>query len=262
MLYDGQAIIVGFEKFNLSDYTDLKVLGCNATSIEHLPLEECKKRGIKVISLQGETKFLRGITSTAEHTIGLIIALLRNYKTALNGPYKDREEYKGYTLAGKTLGIIGYGRVGKQVEKIEWALGLHTVIYELNMDFKISDWALSLEGLCMSSDIVSLHIPLEGNEGFLTKEIFKLMKPTAYFINTSRSKIVEDGALLWALENKIIAGAAVDFIDDPGLMEYAIKNNNLILTNHIGGCTFEDMERTETFITQKIEDYLKNNNLI
>src|SRR3990167_4494138 len=115
-LYNGKAMLIGLkivDKKLLDTLPDLKVIGCNCTGLDHIDLEECDKRGIKVISLKGESQWLgENIFSTAEHTFGLIISLLRNYKTALNEPYKDREEYKGHTLVGKTLGIIGYGRIG------------------------------------------------------------------------------------------------------------------------------------------------------
>lgn len=278
VLHNGQALIVGTEAFDLNDYPDLRVVGCPMTSIEHLPTSTFKgsnipgvvnvyERAIKVISLASprdkETEeFLSTVTSTAEHTIGLIIALLRNYKTALNGPYKDREEYKGHTLSGKTAGIIGDGRIGKQV-----ALALHHV----GMD----TFACSKEGatetlptarwqlhLALRGDVITLHIPLSGNEGFFTKEMFKQMRPESYFVNTSRSGVVEKGALLWALENGIIAGAAVDFIDDPELVAYAQDHPNLILTNHLGGCTFEDQQKTEDFIIKKVTKYLNQNGYI
>jgi len=247
VLHNGQALIVGVEKINLHDFPKLKVIGCNMTSIEHLPLDDCKKKGIKVISLKGETEFLEGITSTAEHTIGLMIALMRNYKGAFVSIYRDRDEFKGHTLKGKMLGIIGYGRIGRQMKGIAIGLG---------MDIYAVDQRDQYQEILKQSDIVSLHIPLQDNEGFFTKEMFKQMKPTAYFINTSRSNIVEEGALLWALENKEIVGAAVDFVDDSELIEYAYKNDNLILTNHLGGNTFEDREKTEEFIENKVNEYI------
>lgn len=243
------AIVVGFEEIEWDKFPNLKVVGCNATSTEHID-EECAKRGVNLISLKDYPEFLKTIFSTAEHTIGLIIALLRNYKTAFNPPYRDREYYIGQVLRDKTLGIIGLGRVGKQVKTTAEALGMQVVwLNGKGMPYFIFEQA----------DCVSLHVPLQGNEGFFTKEMFRLMKPTAYFINTSRSGVVDKGALLWALENDIIAGAAVDFIDDPKLLEYAKTHDNLILTNHLGGCTVEDMQRTKEFITSKVLEYLSEN---
>lgn len=259
ILHEGKALIVGCETVNLDEFPDLQVIGCNMTSCEHLPLEEMERRGIKLVSLKGETEFLQDITSTAEHTIGLILALVRNYKRALSGRESDRNKLKGYTLSGKTLGIIGYGRVGKQVCEMAMGLGMHVVIYEPNMDWNVVDWALSVDSLCKESDIVSIHIPLSGNEGFFTRKMFEGMRPESYFINTSRSGVIAPGVLKYALENGLIAGAAVDFVDDPELVWYAENHDNLILTPHIGGATFEDMERTEAFITKKVTEYLHEN---
>ena len=120
-LGNGKALIIGVEEVNgkaLGKFPYLKVIGVPMTGLDHLPWKEIKKRNIKVISLKDYPIFLSTITSTAEHTMGLILALVRNYRTALNPPYKDREEYKGHTLSDKVLGIIGYGRIGKQLKKI------------------------------------------------------------------------------------------------------------------------------------------------
>ncbi len=255
VLANGKAIIIGKEQIDLNAFPGLKVLGCPMTGIAHLPLGDCQERGIKVISLaaprdEETSAFLRTITSTAEHTIGLIIALARNYKTALNGPYELREYYKGSKLAGKTLGILGLGRIGVQVANIAVSMGMKTI-------YRDALSGLSLPVLLQESDFLTVHIPLPDNEGFFTKEMFCKMKPSAVFINTSRSKVVEDGALLWALKNKVIAGAAVDFIDDPGLLDYERTHSNLLLTNHLGGCTYEDTDNTEAFILKKVEEYLK-----
>lgn len=241
-----EKIVIGLEKIDLNQFPNLKVLGCNCTGTDHLPWDEINKRGIKVISLKGNDLFLKGITSTAEHTFGLIIALLRNYKNAFNS-MEDRENFKGHTLSDKVLGIIGYGRIGKQVKKIAVGFSMTVITHDKGERY--------LENLLEESDIVSLHIPLEGNEGFFTKEHFKLMKPTAYLINTSRDAVIEKGALTWALQNNIIKGAAIDFTDDEELVEYTRSHNNLVLTNHIGGCTHEDREKTENFIINQLLNY-------
>jgi len=253
LLYNGKAIIVGLDYFNPDNYPKLEVVGCNCTGTDHLPWEQLKKRNIKVISLKGETEFLKNITSTAEHTIGLIIALLRNYKTAFYEPYQDREFYKGYTLRNKIIGIIGYGRVGKQVGAIAVNLRMNVIFQEKKFGYGLND-------LLKKSDIVSLHIPLENNEGFFNKKMFEIMKPTAYLINSSRSSIINEKDLLEALKKKRIAGAAIDFIDNSNLIKYAKIHNNLILTNHLGGCTFEDMAKTKEFIEKKVGEEIKNLN--
>mgnify|MGYP001583738446 CR=1 FL=1 len=259
-LFNGKALIVSTEDINFDEYPNLKIIGCPMTGIEHLPLEYFRNKNIKVISLQGERAFLDDITSTAEHTMGLIISLLRNYKTAFQIPHQNRNFYKGNTLSGKTLGIVGYGRIGVQLATIAEAFGMNVLWVDKNANGELfsgyGNGIQSLYDMLSQSDIVSLHIPLSGNEGFFTIPMFDKMKSTAYLINTSRSKIIQNGALVFALKYAIIKGAAIDFIDDEQLIEYAKEHNNLLLTNHTGGNTFEDRERTEDFIIQKVKEYL------
>lgn len=268
ILHEGKAIIIGDEILNLEAFPDLKVIGVPMTGLDHLPVEEIRNRGIKIISLRDFPHFLRFISSTSEHTFGLIIALLRHYKTALREPYLDRETYKGHTLAGKTLGIIGYGRIGKQMKEIAQGFRMNVLTHDLDNEHRFTwygGWKLpdksNLEQLLRKSDIVSVHIPLDGNEEYFTEAMFGFMKSSALFINTSRNKIVQKGALLEALENSKIAGAAMDFIDDEALRGYASSHDNLLLTNHIGGVTFEDRERTDKCIQDAVENFISNNNI-
>jgi len=233
VIENGKGLVAGFEEIDFAKYPNLEVVGYNTTGIDHIPWDELNKRSIRAITLKGETEFLQTITSTAEHTIGLMIALARNYKRA----FRTLDREVGHRLAGRHLGVIGRGRVGNQVIEIAKGIGMRT-----------------FEQPLIGYDVVSLHIPLEDNEGFFTKEMFKQMKPTAYFINTSRAGVVEKGALLWALENNEIAGAATDFIEDD-LLTY--KGDNLLLVNHLGGATEEDMQATEEFMEQKVKEYLE-----
>ena len=259
ILHNGKALIIGVEEINgkmLDEFPDLKVIGCPMTGTEHLPWKKIKERNIKVISLKDFPIFLSTITSTSEHCIGLLLALMRNYRTALNPPYKERDFYKGHKLAQKTLLVIGRGRVGKQVLKIADSFGMNLLSFD-RYDGDGTD--IYLWNLIESADVISLHIGLSGNEGFFTKEMFQKMKPTACLINTSRDRIIEKGALIWALENKIISGAAVDFVDDLELVEYSQTHDNLILTNHISGNTFEDREKTENFIINIVNNYIQDN---
>ena len=229
-------------------HPDVKVIGSNTTGNDHIDFDACEKHGVKVITLglqpnrDGETEwFLDTITSTAEHTIGLMIALARNYKTAFNGVPSV-----GHKLAGKTLGIIGYGRIGRQVGKIAKAMGMKVLWHDYNDGDE-------LPYLLRDSDFISVHVPLKGNEGGINNFVFKFMKKTAFLINTSRDGVIAKGALLWALENKLIAGAAIDFADDENLVEYSRSHDNLIITPHIGGATIEDRQLTKDFIIKKID---------
>lgn len=254
-VHNGKAVLVSFtdkvDREFLIKYPDLKVVGSNTTGNEHIDYKACEERVVHIITLglqpnrdEETEKFLNTISSTAEHTIGLMIAVSRKYNTAFNGVSSV-----GHKLAGKTLGLIGYGRIARQVKKIAEAMGME--VLWVDKDNRIC----SLEEL-LNCDFVSLHIPLELNEGCFNKKMFKQMKPTSFFINTSRDGVIERGALRWALENKVIAGAAIDFSDSLDLVQYSQEHDNLIITPHIGGATIEDRELTKNFILKKIDEYL------
>ena len=108
----------------------------------------------------------------------------------------------------------------------------------------------------LQSDIVSLHIPLPGNEAFFNLELLEKMKPSACLINTSRMGILNKKDFLFSLKQGIIYKAAIDFTDDDEILEHSKTSDNLILTNHIGGRTYEDSEAVESFIIKQIENYV------
>jgi D-3-phosphoglycerate dehydrogenase len=258
--------IVGLQKVDkawLDARPDLKVLGVNCTGLDLIDEAECERRGIKVISLRGETKFLKNILATAEHTIGLILALMRNtpwaFYDVLQGNW-NREPFIGRELKGKTLGIVGPGRVGKQVSKIAKAFGMRVLTYDRGEPEE------NLTNILNEADVISLHIPLEGNEGFFSANKFASMKNGSYFLNTSRGAIIDEQALLLCLELGRLAGAALDVVQNepdinPQLLEYARHHQNLLLTPHISGATMESMSKTRDFIAEKVKDYLQENGL-
>lgn len=226
----------------LDMHPGVEVLGSPTTGLDHIDLAACKRRGVKVVSLQGEREFLDSISSTAEHTWGLILSLARHYKQVLG--CADRE--LGTKLRGKIIGIIGVeGRVGSQVKKYAEAFGMRV----LGVDKKGK-----YEDVLPEADFVTLHIPLVGNEGTFRYGHFLQMKRSAYFINTSRPGIVDRRALLSALEGGLIAGAAVDFFENPAEIKYNYDNSQLVLTNHIGGFTKEDRAATDAFILKKMDE--------
>jgi len=229
-----QVLVTGLTPITKEDMyraPDLKVIAHNTTGVEHIDHEYAQSVGVKIVNLQNETKNLTHIPSTAEHTFGLILALSRHYSRCFNG-----ERVLGNEIYHKRLGIVGYGRIGKMVHK-----------YAKAFDMITSTNPVSLEGL----DYVTIHLPLdEHTVGLITKEYFKQMLSTAYFINTARPEIVKSGALQWALETGQIAGAATDF--DEGF-----THDNMINTPHIGGHTREGHEKSELYLANLCKKALK-----
>lgn len=250
---------------------NLKIIASPTTGLNHIDMAYAQSRGIKIISLRGRSSFLKNITSTAELALGLMIGLVHNippaFENVKSGKW-DRMSFRGNQLAGKTLGIIGYGRLGKILARYGKALGMKIIAHDPYIKpVKGVDFT-SLENLLKISDVVSLHALLtEKNHSFLKLKHFRLMKPTAYFINTARAELIEKNALYKALSQKMIAGAAIDVMDnelsdgahlksDP-LWKYAKTHNNLIITPHIGGATFEAMHITEEYMAGMVKKFLK-----
>ena len=258
----------------LDQTPNLKIIASPATGINHLDLAEIKARGIKVISLRGRKGFLRNIPSTAEETFALILALYRHIPWAFddvkNGGW-DRIKWRGNQLMGKTVGLLGFGRLGRIVARYARAFNMKVLACDPNVSEKFMKSRgvskINIEELFKKSVIVSLHVLLTDQTHNLVKEKhLKLMKPSAYFINTARAELIEKGALEKALKQKWIAGAGVDVMwDEQGdgshlknnpLVEYAKKNKNLIILPHIGGATFEAMQVTQEFIAEEVKKYV------
>lgn len=275
------------DKSWLDKMPNLKMIATPTTGLNHIDVAEAEKRCIKIIALRGHTEFLDKITSTAEETIGLMIALIRKLSWAFDyvksGGWVDRDRFRGHQLAGKTLGILGLGRLGKMVARYSKAMDMRVLACDPNVSetemqrlsagggtsFGGEIKKVSQEELFRQSDILSIHILLtDSTRDLVNEEHFKLMKPSAYFINTARAEIIAEGVLEKALEEKWIAGAAVDVMwgEEGGLaFEKGLRNNrlwnyaknheNLIIVPHIGGATHEAMAITEDFVAELVKQH-------
>ena len=245
----------------------LKVIVTATTGLNHIDLEEANRRGIKVLSLQGETEFLNDIRATAEHTVALMLALLRRVPAALehvrNGGW-NRDLFKGRELFRKTVGIVGYGRLGRIVGRYLKAFDTRVLTTDPAIGIDSVEPGIvftRIDELLQESDIVTLHVNLsDTTRGFFGKKQFSMMRPGSYFINTSRGELVQEESLLDVLRSGHLAGAALDVLcdeqhNDMGhrpLVAYARTHDNLLITPHIGGCTAESMEKTEVFLAQRL----------
>ncbi len=253
---------------------NLKVVATPTTGLNHVDVTEAEKRGIKVISLRGHTDFLDRITSTAEHTLGLMIALARklpwSFEDVKAGNW-NRDAFKGNQLAEKTLGILGLGRLGKMVARYGQALGMKVVAHDPNVSAeemaKLGVAYSPFDELFRISDALSVHAMLTDDTKDLVKEgHLQLMKPSAVLINTARAEIIAKGALEKALKENRIAGAAVDVMwDEAGdgshlaqseLWKMAKEGKNVLIVPHLGGATNEAMHITEEFIADLTKKYI------
>lgn len=249
---------------------NLKIIATPTTGLNHIDLDEAKKRGIKIVSLRGHASFLKDIPSTAEETMALLLALMRNIPWAFEDVKKgnwNRDAWKGHQLIHKTLGLVGVGRLGKITAKYAKTFGLRVIGYDPNVDEKtMRRYGVEKAGMntvFKESDVVSLHVLLNPDTYNLVQEKhLRMMKPTSYLINTARAELIEKKALIKALKQKWIAGAALDVLwDEAGagshlkrdpLWDYARKHSNLLIVPHIGGATYEAMHLTEEFIAEQV----------
>jgi D-3-phosphoglycerate dehydrogenase len=246
----------------------LRMIATPTTGLTHIDVDEVERRGIDLVSLRGETAFLNGVRATAEHTIGLILSMLRHIPESAahvrDGGW-DRDLFQGGEIYNRTVGVVGYGRLGRIVGRYLRAFearvlaadpnaGRHTV--ELGVELA------SLDDLLRNSSIVTVHVNLcDATRHLFGRREFERMQPGSWFINTSRGEVVDEAALIAALDSGRLAGAALDVIADehvPGsrLLEYARGHRNLLITPHTGGCTLESMQKTEIFLAEKVVERL------
>jgi D-3-phosphoglycerate dehydrogenase len=249
----------------------LRVIVTPTTGLNHVDVASATRGGIRVLSLQGETRFLQDVRATAEHTLTLILALLRFLPAALlhvrDGGW-NRDLFRGRELYNKTVGIVGYGRLGRIVARYLKVFDTNILAADPAVEVNSVEpgvTLLPLTQLLQKADLVTLHVNLcDETYGFFGQEQFETMKKGAWFVNTSRGELIDETALLNALRSERLSGAALDVlckehfdgIKDHPLVVYARERNNLIITSHIGGCTVESMEKTEVYLAEKLCDYL------
>ena len=255
---------------------NLKIVASPTTGLNHIDVGYLKKKKIKLITLRGRKGFLKNITSTAEHTMALILSLYRHIPWSFDEVKKGkwpRDEFIGNQLKGKMLGILGYGRLGKIVRQYAKAFKMNIISHDPNVSSKKMKKdgveSVGMEELFKKSDIVSIHVLLTPETYDLIKlKHLRSMKKTAILINTSRGELVEKNALFEALKNKWIRGAAIDVMHDEKkdgahlkkdpLRAYSKNNKNLLITSHLGGVSFEAMAATEDFIANLVKSWIKN----
>ena len=252
----------------LKKFARLKFIGTITTGLDHIDLEYCDKNNIEVISLKGEFEFLSEIRATPEHTWGLLLSLIRSLPQAILSVKDncwDSSPFWGEELFNKTIGIIGFGRIGKILSKYANAFEMNVLAYDKSNfdDIKFGVKKVGLDYLLENSHIISVNLTLnEDTKNFIGREQFQKMKLIPWFINTARGAIVDEEALLEALEKRWIKGAALDVLSNETafkdskainkLIGYMKNNKNLLITPHIAGSTRESMERTALFIQDKI----------
>ncbi len=243
---------------------NLKIIGRAGVGVDNIDVEAATEKGIIVVnSPDGNT------IAASEHTIALMLAVSRNIVPAAVTTKEakwNRDKYTGNELLGKTLGVMGFGRIGRKVVHIALAIGMKVIVYDPFATEEIVQKAgavyeTSLDEFLPKLDYLSLHIPkTPETNNIINKDNLCKMKNTAIIINCSRGGLVNEEDLKNALENGTIAAAAIDvFINEPKietcpLVEY--KKDNLILTPHLGASTKEAQINVALDVAKQIKQVL------
>lgn len=255
----------------LDESSRCRILATPVTGIDHIDEELCARLGVRIACLRGEREFLRSVRATAEMTLGLAISVMRHIPAAATDVETGRwhrDDFRGHELYERTAGIIGCGRLGNIVAGYLVAMGMKVLTYDPRPEAVIPPGVRRLDRLdavLQQSDLVSLHVNYgPDTHGMIGPEQLAACKPGAVLVNTSRGGLIDEQALLAALENGQLSAAALDVMTDERnvdqehpLIAYARNNEKLLIVPHIGGNTFESFTRTEGFIADKVIRWMR-----
>ena len=231
------------DKKALDKLPKLKLIVTRSTGMDHIDLAECKKRKIEVRSVAEY-----GSRTVAEYAMALILAVTKKiviaHQSVEEGEFSP-EGLTGIDLYGKTLGVVGVGKIGQNVIRIARAMGMKVIAVERSPDEKLAARLgfgyRTLEELLAQADVVSLHVPyMKETHHMINKTNIRLMKPGSYLINTSRGPVVETEAIIWALNKKILAGVGLDVIEE----EARVENVSVVMGD---GVNKDDMKEILSF---------------
>jgi D-3-phosphoglycerate dehydrogenase len=236
---------------------NLKVIGRAGTGLDNIDVDFANTKGIKILNTPGTNA-----PAVAELTIGLMFSLARSI------PYADKsmkdgkwikKEMTGIEISGKTLGIIGFGQIGKLVAKKALALDMDVLVCNRSKIAKGRYEQVPMEKLLEKSDFVSIHLPKSPEtHNMIGLSELKLMKSSAYIINTSRGGMISEKDLQEALKQNIIAGAALDvFENEPDYNKDLTAHSRVVATPHIGAASAESQERVGVSILDQILEFLR-----
>lgn len=245
--------------------SQLKIVANMAVGFDNIDTEEAKKRGIMIANTPGV------LTDTvAEHTFALMLAVAHRIPEA--DKFTKSLKYQGWApmlllgddLSGKTLGVVGLGRIGSRVaHHAAKGFEMKVLYYDVNRneDFEKEFNAIytPLDDLLRQSDFISIHVPLlSATHHLINAEKLKLMKPTVYLINTSRGPVIDEAALAKALTDRIIKGAALDVFEfEPAITPGLLNLDNVILTPHIASATEETRSKMSALAAANIVEALE-----
>jgi D-3-phosphoglycerate dehydrogenase len=244
---------------------NLKVVGRAGVGVDNIDLEAAKEHGVTVVNCPVATT-----VAVAELAIGMMLSMVRRIPYGDAGMKNEKwlkKELMGTELMGKTLGIIGYGNIGRRLAKYALAFGMKVICYNRRRDLdevrSTGAEPVELEDIYAQSDIISLHLPLNADSKYMINdETFAKMKDGVMIVDVARGGVMEEAALLRALESGKVAAAALDVFEKEPPVDWSVpKHPNIIAMPHVGGQTQEAQERAAEDIASEVMNVLQGKDL-
>ena len=262
--YDGMVVrsATKVTKNIISAAKNLKVIGRAGAGVDNIDVVAAKEKNMIVMNTPGGNA-----NATAEHAFALIMSVLRKTPYANETTHKgqwEKKNIKGAELSKKTLGIVGFGNVGVRLSQLVKGFDVKILVNSKSLASRKKDFPnvndVSFDDLISNSDIISFHCKAAADgKPLLTKEHYKKMKPTTYIINAARGNIVDEKDLNDALNENLIAGAALDvFSKEPAKENILFNNPKAILTPHIAASTAEASIVVAEMVANQMTDFLLN----
>lgn len=243
----------------LAAASDLQVISRNGIGVDNIDLEAARRRKVRICAAPGANA--RGV---AELTIGLILSLARAI------PFGDHalkqgswQRRKGFELEGKTLGLVGCGRIGQLVARMAVGIGMNVIAHDVAPDEAFDPGGsfrfVPFEEVVKQSHVISLHCPPAADGvPLIDGDVLKQTRLGVYLVNTARHNLIDDRALAEHLQSGHVAGAAVDvFATEPPADHTLVRSDRVVATPHIGGCTTESIERAVETAVDNLLDALR-----
>jgi len=250
----------------LENCSNLKVIGRAGVGVDNVDLDVATKNKILVMNTP-----LGNLEATAELTVGLMFSLYRHIHNANTSTHEgkwEKAKFMGTELKGKVLGIVGFGNIGQRVAEICKVIGMQILTNSNSAsDEDLNSFGakkVSTEELISSSDVLSLHTKLnDQTKNMLNKESIATMKSTSVIINCARGGLINESDLKDALNNDVIAGAAIDVYEtEPATENVMFGAKNLLLTPHLGASSKEAQSNVAIDVANQVADFLKENKIV
>lgn len=253
----------------IASASNFQIISTATTGCDHIDKTVLNNSSISVKTLKEDKDLLKNLTPAAEHTWALLLSLVRNLCGAVSHVHTglwDREQFPGMMLEGKTLGIVGCGRLGQKVASFGKTFGMDVV----GFDPHLSSWPTfispkSIQEVFSNSHVISIHVHVTPDtRGLVSRELLSLTKRGAFIINTSRGQIIDEEALLDSLLSGQIGGAGLDVLDgepnisEHNLVDYARNNSNLLISPHCAGYAPEAVNKVCTRAAEKVVQFFRD----